>query len=87
MEAEIDSLLKKLLAVNDAMSRITSEGATTTSVTQKLARHRDILHEFNQVITFGRLELSFYMIYDICSASRMINQRSFFICVLHQAIS
>jgi Golgi SNAP receptor complex protein 1 len=49
MEAEIDSLLKKLLAVNDAMSRITSEGATTTSVTQKLARHRDILHEFNQV--------------------------------------
>ena len=58
MEAEIESLLKRLLAVNDSMSRITSEGAITTSVTQKLARHRDILHEFNQVI-FHCIELNF----------------------------
>jgi len=44
MEIEIQSLLEKLLDVNDSMSR-----CAATSVTQKLARHRDILHEFTQV--------------------------------------
>lgn len=49
-EMEIQSLLEKLLDVNDAMSRCAASSAPTTSVTQKLARHRDILHEFTQVI-------------------------------------
>ena len=66
MEAEIETLLKRLLAVNDSMSRITSEGGITTSVTQKLARHRDILHEFNQVI-FRCIELKFYEFYYLFS--------------------
>lgn len=49
MEMEIQSLLEKLLDKNDAMSRCAASAAPTTSVTQKLARHRDILHEFTQV--------------------------------------
>ncbi|KAE8697529.1 Golgi SNAP receptor complex member 1-2 [Hibiscus syriacus] len=48
MENEIQSLLEKLLEINDAMSRCAASSAPTTSVTQKLARHRDILHEFTQ---------------------------------------
>lgn len=48
-EMEIQSLLEKLLDVNDSMSRCAASAASTTSVTQKLARHRDILHEFTQV--------------------------------------
>ncbi|CAN4111785.1 unnamed protein product [Withania somnifera] len=48
MEMEIQSLLEKLLDVNDSMSRCAASAAPTTSVTQKLARHRDILHEFTQ---------------------------------------
>ncbi|XP_022769674.1 Golgi SNAP receptor complex member 1-2-like isoform X3 [Durio zibethinus] len=48
MEMEIQSLLEKLLDTNDAMSRCAASAAPTTSVTQKLARHRDILHEFTQ---------------------------------------
>ncbi|XP_008794815.1 Golgi SNAP receptor complex member 1-2-like [Phoenix dactylifera] len=48
MEIEIQSLLEKLLDVNDGMSRCAPSAAPTTSVTQKLARHRDILHEFTQ---------------------------------------
>ncbi|KAI3731972.1 hypothetical protein L1987_63166 [Smallanthus sonchifolius] len=48
MEMEIQSLLEKLLDVNDSMSRCAASAASTTSVTQKLARHRDILHEFSQ---------------------------------------
>ncbi|OAY75442.1 Golgi SNAP receptor complex member 1-2 [Ananas comosus] len=48
MEMEIQSLLEKLLDVNDAMSRCAASATPTTSVTQKLARHRDILHEFAQ---------------------------------------
>ncbi|KAE8665782.1 Golgi SNAP receptor complex member 1-2 [Hibiscus syriacus] len=48
MEIEIQSLLEKLLDINDAMSRCAASSAPTTSVTQKLARHRDILHEFTQ---------------------------------------
>ncbi|CAI9769529.1 unnamed protein product [Fraxinus pennsylvanica] len=49
MEMEIQSLLEKLVDVNDAMSRCAASVAPTTSVTQKLARHRDILHEFTQI--------------------------------------
>ncbi|MBA0858996.1 hypothetical protein Goshw_002370 [Gossypium schwendimanii] len=49
MVIEIQSLLEKLLDINDAMSRCAASAAPTTSVTQKLARHRDILHEFTQV--------------------------------------
>ncbi|PKA66302.1 Golgi SNAP receptor complex member 1-2 [Apostasia shenzhenica] len=48
MEMEIESLLEKLLDINDSMSRCAASAATTTSVTQKLARHRDILHEYTQ---------------------------------------
>ncbi|CAI0383270.1 unnamed protein product [Linum tenue] len=48
MEMEIQSLLEKLLDINDSMSRCAATAAPTTSVTQKLARHRDILHEFTQ---------------------------------------
>ncbi|XP_049360136.1 Golgi SNAP receptor complex member 1-2 [Solanum verrucosum] len=47
-EMEIQSLLEKLLDVNDSMSRCAASAASTTSVIQKLARHRDILHEFTQ---------------------------------------
>ncbi|KAG6628633.1 hypothetical protein CIPAW_14G026700 [Carya illinoinensis] len=48
MEMEIQSLLEKLLDINDSMSRCASSAAPMTSVTQKLARHRDILHELTQ---------------------------------------
>lgn len=48
MEIEIESLLEKLLDINDSMSRCAASSAPTTSVTQKLARHRDILHEYTQ---------------------------------------
>ncbi|KAK1327176.1 Golgi SNAP receptor complex member 1-2 [Acorus calamus] len=48
MEMEIQSLLEKLQDVNDAMSRCAATASATASVTQKLARHRDILHEFTQ---------------------------------------
>ncbi|KAK6162540.1 hypothetical protein DH2020_002381 [Rehmannia glutinosa] len=48
MEMEIQSLLEKLLDINDSMSRCAASAAPTTSVSQKLARHRDILHEFTQ---------------------------------------
>ncbi|RWR80819.1 Golgi SNAP receptor complex member 1-2-like protein isoform X1 [Cinnamomum micranthum f. kanehirae] len=48
MEMEIESLLEKLLHVNDAMGRCASASVPTTSVSQKLTRHCDILHEFTQ---------------------------------------
>ncbi|KAF3553571.1 hypothetical protein F2Q69_00018065 [Brassica cretica] len=48
MEIEIQSSLEKLLDINDSMSRCAASAAPTTSVTQKLARHRDILHEYTQ---------------------------------------
>ncbi|XP_038880891.1 Golgi SNAP receptor complex member 1-2-like isoform X3 [Benincasa hispida] len=48
MEMEIQSLLEKLLDVNDSMSRCAASAAPATSINQKLARHRDILHEFTQ---------------------------------------
>ncbi|KAJ3685705.1 hypothetical protein LUZ61_014869 [Rhynchospora tenuis] len=59
MEMEIQSLLEKLQDINDAMSRCAATSAPTTSVTQKLARHRDILHEFSQEFrrTKGNLNL------------------------------
>ncbi|XP_020588285.1 Golgi SNAP receptor complex member 1-2 [Phalaenopsis equestris] len=47
-EMEIESLLEKLLDINDSMSRCAASAASTTSITQKLARHRDILHEYSQ---------------------------------------
>lgn len=49
MEMEIGSLLEKLLDVNDAMSRCAASTSATISINQKLARHRDILHEFTEV--------------------------------------
>ncbi|XP_074272904.1 Golgi SNAP receptor complex member 1-2 [Silene latifolia] len=48
MEMEIQSLLEKLVDINDSMSRCAASAVPTTSVTQKLARHRDILHELTQ---------------------------------------
>lgn len=60
MEMEIQSLLEKLLDVNDSMSRCAASAAPTTSVNQKLARHRDILHEFSQVLTFICLLFALY---------------------------
>ncbi|KAJ8450112.1 hypothetical protein Cgig2_033306 [Carnegiea gigantea] len=48
MEVEIQSSLEKLVDINDSMSRCAAAAAPATSVTQKLARHRDILHEFTQ---------------------------------------
>ncbi|MQM17317.1 hypothetical protein Taro_050286, partial [Colocasia esculenta] len=49
VEMEIESLLEKLLDVNEAMSRCAAAAAVPSlSVNQKLTRHRDILHEFNQ---------------------------------------
>lgn len=48
MEMEIQSLLEKLLDVNDSMSRCAGSVPATSSVNQKLARHRDILHEYTQ---------------------------------------
>ncbi|RXI06852.1 hypothetical protein DVH24_025988 [Malus domestica] len=48
MEMEIQLLLEKLLDINDSMSRCAASATPASSVTQKLARHRDILHEFTQ---------------------------------------
>lgn len=49
MEIEIQSLLEKLLDINDSMSRCAATASAASSVNQKLARHRDILHEYTQV--------------------------------------
>lgn len=49
MEMEIESLLGRLLDVNEALGRCTAPMAPASSVAQKLARHRDIFHEFVQV--------------------------------------
>ncbi|MFS8022830.1 putative golgi SNAP receptor complex, subunit 1 [Helianthus anomalus] len=51
MDMEKHSLLEKLLDVNDSMSRCVMSATPTTSVAQKLARNRDTLHEFTQVLT------------------------------------
>eukprot|EP00897_Mesotaenium_endlicherianum_P002779 jgi/Mesen1/2529/ME000161S01582 len=48
VEMEIEALLEKLLDINDGMSRCVAGTTSASSVTQKLARHRDILHEFTQ---------------------------------------
>ncbi|XP_073126418.1 Golgi SNAP receptor complex member 1-2-like [Henckelia pumila] len=47
-EMEIQSSLEKLQDINDSMSRCAASAAPTASVTQKLARHRDILQDFSQ---------------------------------------
>ncbi|KQJ93078.1 Golgi SNAP receptor complex member 1-2 [Brachypodium distachyon] len=57
-ELEIQALLDKLQDVNDAMSRCAAPAAPATSVSQKLARHRDILHEFTQEFRRTRGNLS-----------------------------
>ncbi|KAK8325998.1 hypothetical protein V6Z12_A11G089000 [Gossypium hirsutum] len=44
MEIEIQSLLEKLLDINDAMSRCAASAAPTTSVTQKLATLARLYH-------------------------------------------
>lgn len=49
MEMEIESLLKRLLDINESMSRCVAAAASTASLAQKLARHREILHDFSQV--------------------------------------
>lgn len=48
MEMEIESLLERLQDINDSMSRCAASATPATSISQKLARHRDILHEFIQ---------------------------------------
>lgn len=65
MEMEIQSLLEKLLDINDSMSRCAASATPATSVTQKLARHRDILHEFTQVYIYGLLLLCFFVLHSI----------------------
>lgn len=63
MEIEIQSSLEKLLDINDSMSRCAASAASTTSVTQKLARHRDILHEYTQVLLLHLLSFSNFVSY------------------------
>ncbi|KAJ6823198.1 Golgi SNAP receptor complex member 1-2 isoform X1 [Iris pallida] len=48
METEIHSLLEKLLDINDAMSQCAASASANSSISQKVARHRDILHEYTQ---------------------------------------
>ncbi|XP_072960525.1 Golgi SNAP receptor complex member 1-2-like [Typha angustifolia] len=49
VEMEIETLLERLIDVNEEMSRCASAATTpASSVAQKLTRHRDILHEFTQ---------------------------------------
>lgn len=49
MEMEIQTLLERLVDVNEEMGRCAAAAAPASSIAQKLARHRDILHEFTQV--------------------------------------
>ncbi|CAM6016762.1 unnamed protein product [Sphagnum balticum] len=58
MEMEIESLLEKLVDINDAMSQCVAAAVSITSVTQKLAHHRDILHEFTQEFQWTRNNMS-----------------------------
>jgi Golgi SNAP receptor complex protein 1 len=58
MEMEIESSLEKLVDINDAMSQCVAAAVSTTSVTQKLARHHDILHEFTQEFQRTRNNMS-----------------------------
>lgn len=67
MEMEIESLLEKLLHVNDAMGRCASASVPTTSISQKLTRHCDILHEFTQV-HYIQLLSSFFFLLLSCSS-------------------
>lgn len=72
MEMEIQNLLEKLLDTNDAMSRCAASAAPTTSVNQKLARHRDIFHEFTQVLIIFFLVL----VYNYACYCRIISSLS-----------
>lgn len=65
MEMEIQSLLEKLLDINDSMSRCAASATPATSVTQKLARHRDILHEFTQVYKLWLTSFMFFVLHSI----------------------
>ncbi len=53
MEMEIESLLTRLLDINESMSRCVAAAASTASLAQKLARHREILHDFTQVLVLS----------------------------------
>jgi Golgi SNAP receptor complex protein 1 len=57
MEMEIQSLLEKLSDINDSLSRCAASAAQTTSTSQKLARHRDILHDFTQVYVLREISI------------------------------
>ncbi|GAQ88665.1 SNARE protein [Klebsormidium nitens] len=48
MEMEIESLLTRLLDINESMSHCVAAATSTASLAQKLARHREILHDFSQ---------------------------------------
>lgn len=72
MEMEIQSLLEKLLDINDSMSRCAASATPATSVTQKLARHRDILHEFTQVYNLWITSFMFFVLRSI-AAKRTTN--------------
>eukprot|EP00271_Cylindrocystis_brebissonii_P015718 TRINITY_DN386_c0_g1_i1.p1 TRINITY_DN386_c0_g1~~TRINITY_DN386_c0_g1_i1.p1 ORF type:complete len:266 (-),score=38.84 TRINITY_DN386_c0_g1_i1:842-1639(-) len=58
LELEIEALLERLLDCNDAMSRCVAGATTTSSITQKLARHRDIFHEFTQEFRRTRMNVA-----------------------------
>ncbi|XP_065621708.1 Golgi SNAP receptor complex member 1-2-like [Quercus suber] len=77
MEMEIQSLLEKLLDINDSMSRCAASATPATSVTQKLARHRDILHEFTQVYNLWLTSFMFFVLHSIVAKRSMnLNESS-----------
>ncbi|KAI3743783.1 hypothetical protein L1987_56849 [Smallanthus sonchifolius] len=76
MEMEIQSLLEKLLDVNDSMSRCAASATPTTSVTQKLARHRDILHEFSQMDYTRNKVKSYFEIFSTSTAITTLERAS-----------
>ncbi|XP_020271207.1 Golgi SNAP receptor complex member 1-2-like [Asparagus officinalis] len=55
MEMEKEFSLEKLLDINDSMSRCAATASATSSINQKLARHRDILHEYTQTMLTLRM--------------------------------
>lgn len=89
MEMEIQSLLEKLLDTNDAMSRCAASAAPTTSVTQKLARHRDILHECTQVyygcynFIFQHFQILVLLISAVCCIVQLGNSVKPQLCIVH----
>uniref|UniRef100_A0A7N0V9L8 Uncharacterized protein n=1 Tax=Kalanchoe fedtschenkoi TaxID=63787 RepID=A0A7N0V9L8_KALFE len=62
------SVLEKLLDIDDSMSRCAASASATTSVTQKLARDRDILHEFTQ--EFRRIKANINSMRELLSSVR-----------------